>query len=488
MTSKRKRDNQDVGTKSGLQTKSTSEEDGDSHTDDDSQDALVSNKKPKKISSAIISKQKHQDNILLNKASLEEDANSKKSTKNLLDKVLRTTNVKKVESSVAESDQLNNIYIEDIPMDWSIKTKITIESKEPFGWSTSLSSLAQSTGLSSYVMGQKIDASSYTDTRSNTQQADLSFDFCAGFVKYCMNFMSPSMPLPPSIKSKFEKMDLTKVDEYASVDSFRNELGEDFEYLKQRLTQWASAFQSVYTMLRNGDCPYFYLITKGCPIIFIGCRVNEVEQIRVVISKVSQKMKEEIVREKIKFQIIQEHTLLFVGFRRVHAIFDFLLQYNMKKCLVRDVPIILSPVSFLFGTLTSLSVHDNAYNKYDDRTKQNTTVHKLELDGFILPHSWYPMLLILQHTQKGDFHLRFKQVVENTHLINSTQRYDYSNSQMTQYTATQQGGGNWTSHFDETEYSYLNKKESKVVIVNSVTCTGNVYTKVELNNLNKIKF
>jgi hypothetical protein len=137
-------------------------------------DVKTIRKKRKTVKRDVAQQQKFQDELLLSTTSVSTspDNNSKKIS-NHLKQVLQVTNANaanEARSSKSTGITLTNILEESIPMDWSIRRTIRITSPNSFSWTTNLSSLAQSSGVSSFIRGSKVDTSSYMNPRGNTQQ------------------------------------------------------------------------------------------------------------------------------------------------------------------------------------------------------------------------------------------------------------------------------------------------------------------------------
>jgi hypothetical protein len=273
-----------------------------------------------------------------------------------------------------------------------------------------------------------------------------------------------------------------------SFASFSTELGEDHAFLDTRLHQWIIAFHSIYALLRNGDCPYFYILLDS-PVLFLAARVNQVEQIRVVISHSTIQLRQKLQEEQIRFDVIQNDTLIFVGKRHIHALFDYLLQHVTIQSLTRELPLIVAPTAFANGTLQTLAVNHNTYSKHNKKTL--VTHHMLELRGYILPHTWYHLLPVMQQSQEGNFTMSFTDTERYTDELNRAQCFDITStsqaaSQMTQFGLTQQAGGYWLNRLtNNDEFSYLNKEENKNMttsVIHTLTCADNVYTSVKLIN------
>jgi hypothetical protein len=327
------------------------------------------------------------------------------------------------------------------------------------------------------------------------QQADLSSDVCANFYKSLLQFVCPASSIPPSLEQRLSQIDLSKYSDDESQGSlsfmtFKTELGDDHIYLDQRQQQWILAFESIYATLRNGHCPYFYVLVQDSPILFIAARVNDIEQVRVIMAHTTTQFRAKLKDENIKFERLQNDTILFIGKRRVHAFYDFLLQYITIQSLIRDVPVIISPVAFVHSTLRTLKVSHKQFTKFNKKAQRMDTEYMLKLEGYILPHTWYHLLPIMQQAQQGDFTLKFIEFEIYTDMLNNAQSADVpamsqGPSQMTQLGLTQQAGGYWLNNMNNEEFSYLSKKETKDMnsaMIQQLVCIDNVYTNVKIIN------
>jgi signal recognition particle GTPase len=120
--------------------------------------------------------QKFQDDLLLSESTEKPDTKDNKKITDNLFKALKVTNAQtEVTRTIVTGITLTDIYEENIPMDWSIKKCIRIISPNSFSWTTNLSSLAVSSGISSFIRGKKVDTSKYMNPRGNTQQVRFTF-------------------------------------------------------------------------------------------------------------------------------------------------------------------------------------------------------------------------------------------------------------------------------------------------------------------------
>jgi hypothetical protein len=268
--------------------------------------------------------------------------------------------------------------------------------------------------------------------------------------------------------------------------SFADEL-EDHSYLDSRLQQWFTALQSVYALILNGDCPYFYILTETSPILFLAAGVNQVEQVRVIVSHSTQQFRQKLQSERIRFDIVNADSLIFIGKRRIHALYDFLLSYIQIQSFTRDLPLLVAPVAYTNGTLQNVIVQHTTFTKTNNKVLE--THHMLELRGIMLPHMWYHLLPVMQQAQEGEFSFQFTETEQYTEQLNNLQSFDINTtsqaaSQMTQLGYTQQAGAYWLNQLPNSdEFSYLQKAENKEIrnmAIQSLTCSDNVYTSVKL--------
>lgn len=116
-------------------------------------------------------------------------------------------------------------------------------------------------------------------------------------------------------------------------------------------------------MLRNGQCPYFYVLFKDFSVLFIASGVCGTDtNVRAIISHSSSLLKQQLEMEKVKYEIDDQGPLIFVGRTKVHALYDFIMNsivFNgtaIGSLVNNDVPKIISPVAFVHATLKSSQV------------------------------------------------------------------------------------------------------------------------------------
>lgn len=207
--------------------------------------------------------------------------------------------------------------------------------------------------------------------------------------------------------------------------------------------------------MRNKHCPYFYVQTMQFTVLFTAPGIRGSSNVSAVLSQSTKKLRQSLMDEVIPFQMplapeyaeltqrdlkeaeelaaieanlgkysgiktktIQTATnidskpksmLTFTGHFGVHGLFEFLLNRKYARNGRLSLPTLLSPTAFENSTLRSLRAnYTGALSKIGGnlprrRTVQMSQAYALELEGPILPHSYFKLHQLLEETQDSQF-------------------------------------------------------------------------------------
>ena len=167
-------------------------------------------------------------------------------------------------------------YSNSYPIDWRLKEKIKFVSSQSFPAIVNIRSLEESEGIRNYV-------------RSNSS------------VKLHQNlyyWAHPSIPGVPQFPVKKRIPGLT-VKEEKNV----NILSNNKQFQDVVMKNWRNSFQSIFTMLRTGYCPYFYFSSYQMTVLFKSAVINE-EGLAAIVTPTTKGFRKMLTDEGIKLSIM----------------------------------------------------------------------------------------------------------------------------------------------------------------------------------------
>lgn len=167
-------------------------------------------------------------------------------------------------------------YSSSYPIDWRLKEKIKFVSPQSFSAILNIKSLEESEGIRNYV-------------RSNSS------------VKLHQNlyhWAHPSIPGVPQFPLKKRIPGLT-VKEEKNI----NILANNKQFQDVVMMNWRNSFQSIFTMLRTGYCPYFYFSSYQMTVLFKSAALNE-EGLAAIVTPTTKGFRKMLTDEGIKLTIM----------------------------------------------------------------------------------------------------------------------------------------------------------------------------------------
>ena len=229
----------------------------------------------------------------------------------------------------------------------------------------------------------------------------------------------------------------------------------DLRLMEESQRDWAEAFESLYHAMRNKHCPYFYVQTVQFTALFTAPGIRGTSEVSATVSHSTTKLRQSLTEEVIPFDMplapeyaemmqrdVEEaeelakievnlgrysgiktkstkmatnidskpkSMLTFAGHDGVHGLFEFLLNRKYARNGRLSLPVLLSPTAFANSTLRSLRAnYTGALSKIGGnlprrRSVQMNQAYALELEGPILPHSYFKLHQLFAETQDGQF-------------------------------------------------------------------------------------
>nr|XP_010588603.1 protein downstream neighbor of Son isoform X1 [Loxodonta africana]XP_010588605.1 protein downstream neighbor of Son isoform X1 [Loxodonta africana] len=344
----------------------------------------------------------------------------------------------------------------ELPVDWSIKTRLLVTSSQPFAWADHLKAHEEAQGLVQHCRGTEVTLPEHIqDTRLSTELR------CA-FQQSLFYWLHPALPwLPLFPRIGADRRMAGKTSPWSNDETLQHVLMSD----------WSVSFTSLYNLLKTKLCPYFYVCTYQFTVLFRAAGFAGSDVITAVISPTTRGLREAMKNEGIEFSLplIKENThkkktsgaslghgeeqpisdedeeesfswleemgvqdkikkpdihsiklrkekhevqmdhrpesVVLVKGINTFTLLNFLI--NCKSLVATSgpqaglPPTLLSPVAFRGATMQmlkarSVNVKTQALSGYKDQ-------FSLEITGPVMPHSLHSVTMLLKSSQAGSF-------------------------------------------------------------------------------------
>jgi hypothetical protein len=217
-----------------------------------------------------------------------------------------------------------------------------------------------------------------------------------------------------------------------------------------RREEWIESFSSIFSLLCNKKCQYFYCCFKTFTTIFTGPGIAGNSTFRAILTRSTKKFRESLDTAEVKYTMPlfkldkgqvdksiskeledlekkcpgqtktitkeallddkPETLLLFEGSKNINGLYDFLSKMAAEKNNEHPsffIPVIYSPVSFLNSALKKLKYRSQKVAKPNNEGKDLETEYNLEIQGPILPDTAFRLCNLMPLTQNTDFSVFF---------------------------------------------------------------------------------
>uniref|UniRef100_F7ILR2 DNA replication fork stabilization factor DONSON n=1 Tax=Callithrix jacchus TaxID=9483 RepID=F7ILR2_CALJA len=350
--------------------------------------------------------------------------------------------------SFSESD-ISSSKSTELPVDWSIKTRLLFTSSEPFTWADHLKAQEEAQGLVQHCRAIEVTLP------KSIQDPKLSTELRCTFQQSLVYWLHPALswlPLFPRIGA--DRKMTGKTSPWSNDATLQHVLMSD----------WSVSFTSLYNLLKTKLCPYFYVCTYQFTVLFRAAGLAGNDLITALVSPTTRGLREAMRNEGIEFSlplikesghkketasgtslgygeyVIQNRDNCFpqyVGFAfaisltvifsrkekhevqmdhrpesvvfmkgiNTFTLLNFLI--NSKSLVATSgpqaglPPTLLSPVAFRGATMQmlkarSVNVKTQALSGYRDQ-------FSLEITGPIMPHCLHSLTMLLKSSQSGSF-------------------------------------------------------------------------------------
>lgn len=180
---------------------------------------------------------------------------------------------------IEESDKPSKIYqLKDLPVDWSIKSRLKIYTKSQIIGNTMKASQLAS-GLTAFVR--------CLNMKSTKTRLDISDG--ARFQQNVMYFVHPNLPWLNLIQRN-------------SPNNNTFQIGEN--EMKPLLSDWKESSINLFHLLRTLQCPFFYVLTNHFSILFRAAGIGGHAEMHAFVTPTTRGFRQTLKNEDIEFTMI----------------------------------------------------------------------------------------------------------------------------------------------------------------------------------------
>jgi len=170
-----------------------------------------------------------------------------------------------------------------LPIDWSLKSRARFSSPHPLGWSQSLSTVEEASGVTAGVRCLNLTSGSHCLDQSTN----------AEFHAACLYWQHPALPgttlFPRFTVSNFQKQS--------------SNLTISPDMARALHSDWQSSLSSIYQLVKARQCPYFYVCGSSFTCLFRAAGISGSQQICALLSPTTSGLRASLKREDIEFSL-----------------------------------------------------------------------------------------------------------------------------------------------------------------------------------------
>lgn len=183
------------------------------------------------------------------------------------------------DDNTEEHEQPTKIFkLKDLPVDWSIKSRLRITTKAQI-IPNNLKSSQTASGLTAFVR--------CLNMKSTKSRLDISDG--ARFHQNMMYFLHPNLPWLNLIQRNSPTNNTYQISE--------NEL-------KPLLSDWKESAMNLFHLLRTLQCPYFYILTNHFSILFRAAGVGGHAEMHAFVAPTTRGFRQTLKTEEIEFTMV----------------------------------------------------------------------------------------------------------------------------------------------------------------------------------------
>ncbi|XP_053420536.1 protein downstream neighbor of Son isoform X1 [Nycticebus coucang] len=176
----------------------------------------------------------------------------------------------------------------ELPVDWSIKTRLLFTSSQPFTWAEHLKAQEEAQGLIQHCRSTEVTLP------QSIQDPKLSTELRCAFQQSLIYWVHPAFPwLPLFPRIGADRKMTGKTSPWSNDETLQQILMSD----------WSVSFTSLYNLLKTKLCPYFYVCTYQFTVLFRAAGLAGSDVITALISPTTRGLREAMKNEGIEFSL-----------------------------------------------------------------------------------------------------------------------------------------------------------------------------------------
>ncbi|XP_031220268.1 protein downstream neighbor of Son isoform X2 [Mastomys coucha] len=187
--------------------------------------------------------------------------------------------------SSSESDTWSS---DELPVDWSVKTRLLFTSSQPFFWAEHLKAQEEAQGLVQHCRATQVTLP------QSLQDPKLSTALRCAFQQALVYWLHPAfswLPLFPRIGA--DRKMAAKTSPWSADETLQHALMSD----------WSVSFTSLYNLLKTKLCPYFYVCSYQFTVLFRAAGLAGSSVVTALISPTTRGLREAMRNEGIEFSL-----------------------------------------------------------------------------------------------------------------------------------------------------------------------------------------
>uniref|UniRef100_A0A8C2VCI4 DNA replication fork stabilization factor DONSON n=2 Tax=Chinchilla lanigera TaxID=34839 RepID=A0A8C2VCI4_CHILA len=176
----------------------------------------------------------------------------------------------------------------ELPVDWSIKTRLLFTSPQPFSWTDHLKAQEEAQGLVQHCRATEVTLP------QSMQDPKLSTELRCAFQQSLVYWLHPALSwlsLFPRIAA--DRKMAGKTSPWSNDETLQHVLMSD----------WSVSLTSLYNLLKTKLCPYFYVCTYQFTVLFRAAGLAGSDMITALISPTTRGLREAMKNEGIEFSL-----------------------------------------------------------------------------------------------------------------------------------------------------------------------------------------
>ncbi|KAJ1547340.1 hypothetical protein HK096_003336, partial [Nowakowskiella sp. JEL0078] len=317
-----------------------------------------------------------------------------------------------------------SMSVKNISIGLTLKTKITFSSHNNFDWCD----VRSKTSADSSIVISRLNWPEDRWKESHDPEISQTVIERRNFWRALHMWVYPARPTPKSHQTAVAKFLVTPPTELTQI--------LELEYWRQSKKDWKVAFQSLYSAMKNEECPYFYYSSTETSVLFTSEGSNRNNECEAIMSHSTKGLRKILKDEDVQFIsiVISRRTrnsnitsskstfyadpedsmpLRFSGKRNVHALFDWLLNWTDGEFLQQQSalsePVLIAPSCFLGASLKCAEVKQSILSSSDSKK-----IFKLEVSitTGLLPSTVKKIIEMVKNKDRDEEQLKISFVVD----------------------------------------------------------------------------